>query len=139
MTFSSPLPVLNVSRKVRSLQCYLLPFAVLAAFAARSTLAFGPNGCRPLPPRLSLYSTKSDREPGCSSEMETEANIISQDRFVANQLKSVNYFISRECNYKCKFCFHTQKNVDKLALEEAKLGLKMLKDAGTEKVRHSYC
>ena len=111
---------------------------MLAAFAARSTLAFGPNGYRPLTPRLSLHSTKNDREPGCSSEMETETSIISQDRFVANQLKSVNYFISRECNYKCKFCFHTQKNVDKLALEEAKLGLKMLKDAGTEKVRYPY-
>ena len=53
---------------------------------------------------------------------------------VAERVKSVNYFISRECNYSCKFCFHTQKNVDKLELEDAKRGLKMLKDAGTEKV-----
>ena len=34
----------------------------------------------------------------------------------------------------CKFCFHTQKNTFKLSLDEAKKGLKLLKDASTEKV-----
>mmetsp|Transcript_5409 Transcript_5409/g.8539 ORF Transcript_5409/g.8539 Transcript_5409/m.8539 type:complete len:321 (+) Transcript_5409:1-963(+) len=49
-------------------------------------------------------------------------------------VKSVNYFISRKCNYACKFCFHTQKTTHHLALEQAKLGLRLLKDAGTEKI-----
>lgn len=53
---------------------------------------------------------------------------------ISERVKSVNYFISRQCNYHCKFCFHTQKNIDKLSLEEAKEGLRLLKDAGTEKI-----
>ena len=47
---------------------------------------------------------------------------------------SVNYFISRKCNYSCQFCFHTQKNTDHLALETARAGLEMLREAGTEKI-----
>ncbi len=48
---------------------------------------------------------------------------------------SVNYHISRECNYACKFCFHTQKNTRIASLEDAKRGLKMLRhEAGTQKV-----
>jgi radical S-adenosyl methionine domain-containing protein 2 len=53
---------------------------------------------------------------------------------VANRVKSVNYFISRECNYKCKFCFHTQKNTHKLGIGHAKLGLSLLQHSGTEKI-----
>jgi radical S-adenosyl methionine domain-containing protein 2 len=49
-------------------------------------------------------------------------------------VRSVNYFISRACNYSCKFCFHTQKNSQHLSLEQAKLGLQMLRAAGTEKI-----
>lgn len=52
----------------------------------------------------------------------------------ASRVRSVNYFISRACNYACKFCFHTQKNTSKLALDQAKLGLRLLRDAGTEKI-----
>lgn len=53
---------------------------------------------------------------------------------VASRVRSVNYFVSRACNYSCKFCFHTQKNTSKLALNQAKLGLQLLRDAGTEKI-----
>jgi radical S-adenosyl methionine domain-containing protein 2 len=49
-------------------------------------------------------------------------------------VRSVNYFISRACNYSCKFCFHTQKNSQHLSLEEAQRGLHMLAAAGTEKI-----
>mmetsp|Transcript_18321 Transcript_18321/g.36997 ORF Transcript_18321/g.36997 Transcript_18321/m.36997 type:complete len:141 (+) Transcript_18321:127-549(+) len=58
----------------------------------------------------------------------------SPSSMVANRVKSVNYFISRECNYKCKFCFHTQKNTHKLGLGKAKLGLQLLQHSGTEKI-----
>ena len=44
--------------------------------------------------------------------------------------KSVNYHFTRQCNYKCGFCFHTAKTSFVLPLEEAKQGLKMLKEAG---------
>lgn len=46
----------------------------------------------------------------------------------------MNYFISRACNYSCKFCFHTQKNTSKLALDQAETGLRLLRAAGTEKI-----
>lgn len=43
---------------------------------------------------------------------------------------SVNYHFTRQCNYKCGFCFHTAKTSFLLPLEEAKRGLLMLKEAG---------
>lgn len=52
----------------------------------------------------------------------------------ASLVRSVNFFISRKCNYNCKFCFHTAKTNHHLPLEQAQLGLKMLQAAGTEKI-----
>ena len=46
--------------------------------------------------------------------------------------RSVNYHFTRQCNYKCGFCFHTAKTSFVLPLEKAKQGLKMLKDAGKQ-------
>lgn len=43
---------------------------------------------------------------------------------------SVNYHFTRQCNYQCGFCFHTAKTSYVLPLEEAKRGLKLLKEAG---------
>lgn len=45
--------------------------------------------------------------------------------------ESVNYHFTRQCNYECGFCFHTAKTSFVLPLEEAKHGLRMLKDAGS--------
>jgi sulfatase maturation enzyme AslB (radical SAM superfamily) len=47
---------------------------------------------------------------------------------------SVNYFINRKCNYKCKFCFHTQKNTTMISLQEGLRGLQLLRDAGCDKM-----
>ena len=47
---------------------------------------------------------------------------------------SVNYHFSRKCNYECGFCFHTAKNSDILSLEQAKIGLTKLKNAGMRKI-----
>jgi len=77
-----------------------------------------------------LLVDEADAESISESDNAGASEVMS----IASQVKSVNYFISRECNYSCKFCFHTQKNVNKLSLEKAKMGLKMLRDAGTEKV-----
>lgn len=44
--------------------------------------------------------------------------------------RSVNYHFTRQCNYKCGFCFHTAKTSFVLPLDEAKRGLKILKEAG---------
>ncbi|KAA1473028.1 radical SAM enzyme [Dentipellis sp. KUC8613] len=50
---------------------------------------------------------------------------------------SVNYFPHRKCNYACKFCFHTTKNLDILPLDEAKRGLRLLAEAGMKKLNIS--
>uniref|UniRef100_H3DIV0 S-adenosylmethionine-dependent nucleotide dehydratase RSAD2 n=1 Tax=Tetraodon nigroviridis TaxID=99883 RepID=H3DIV0_TETNG len=52
---------------------------------------------------------------------------------------SVNYHFTRKCNYKCGFCFHTAKTSFVLPLEEAKRGLKLLKESetGMEKINFS--
>ncbi|KAK0369195.1 hypothetical protein CLIM01_13445 [Colletotrichum limetticola] len=47
---------------------------------------------------------------------------------------SVNYFPSRECNYACGFCFHTNTSGYILSLNEAKHGMRLLKDAGMRKL-----
>jgi organic radical activating enzyme len=49
-------------------------------------------------------------------------------------IRSVNYFISRKCNYSCQFCFHTQKTTHHLTLGQAEAGLKLLRQAGCEKI-----
>jgi len=54
-----------------------------------------------------------------------------------NKPISVNYFFSRVCNYSCKFCFHYNSNNFHLNIEDAKKGLKKLKDAGMEKITFS--
>jgi radical S-adenosyl methionine domain-containing protein 2 len=47
---------------------------------------------------------------------------------------SVNYHFSRKCNYECGFCFHTEKTSSILSLNEAKCGMKLLKEAGMKKL-----
>lgn len=47
---------------------------------------------------------------------------------------SVNYHLTRKCNYGCGFCFHTAKTSYILPLEKAKKGLKLLKQAGMKKL-----
>lgn len=47
---------------------------------------------------------------------------------------SVNYHLTRQCNYNCKFCFHTATSSFVLPLNEAKRGLDLLKEAGTKKI-----
>ncbi|KAF2876390.1 hypothetical protein BDV95DRAFT_625644 [Massariosphaeria phaeospora] len=47
---------------------------------------------------------------------------------------SVNYFPSRECNYACGFCFHTDTSRFILPIDKAKEGLRLLKEAGMLKL-----
>lgn len=51
---------------------------------------------------------------------------------------SVNYHFTRQCNYKCGFCFHTAKTSFVLPLDEAKRGLKLLKESGNSDT-YGYC
>lgn len=47
---------------------------------------------------------------------------------------SVNYHLTRKCNYACGFCFHTAKTSYILPLPEAKKGLALLRRAGMKKL-----
>jgi hypothetical protein len=44
--------------------------------------------------------------------------------------ESVNYHMTRRCNYSCGFCYHTAKTSSELPIDQAKRGLRMLQDAG---------
>nr|AGC96537.1 inflammatory response protein 6 [Sus scrofa]UWI70519.1 radical S-adenosyl methionine domain containing 2 [Sus scrofa] len=60
-----------------------------------------------------------------------------EDSHLPTTPTSVNYHFTRQCNYKCGFCFHTAKTSFVLPLEEAKRGLWLLKEAGMEKINFS--
>ncbi|XP_063228183.1 S-adenosylmethionine-dependent nucleotide dehydratase RSAD2-like isoform X2 [Bacillus rossius redtenbacheri] len=47
-----------------------------------------------------------------------------------SKVLSVNYHFTRQCNYECGFCFHTAKTSFVMPLEEAKEGLRLLKEEG---------
>ena len=47
---------------------------------------------------------------------------------------SVNYFPCRRCNYECGFCFHTDTSGFILPIDDAKRGLRLLKEAGLRKL-----
>ena len=47
---------------------------------------------------------------------------------------SVNYHFTRKCNKVCGFCFHTEKTSHVASEEDMKRGLKLLKEAGMEKI-----
>jgi radical S-adenosyl methionine domain-containing protein 2 len=62
-------------------------------------------------------------------------NKAPQDLFnEPNAPVSVNYFPSRKCNYSCGFCFHTDTSSYVLPIDEAKRGLRLLKEAGMRKL-----
>ena len=47
---------------------------------------------------------------------------------------SVNYHLTRECNYKCGFCFHTATDSHIEPIENAQKAMSLLKDAGMRKI-----
>ncbi|XP_002721180.1 S-adenosylmethionine-dependent nucleotide dehydratase RSAD2 [Oryctolagus cuniculus] len=68
---------------------------------------------------------------------ETPGQEEEEDSDVPTTPMSVNYHFTRQCNYRCGFCFHTAKTSFVLPLEEAKRGLLLLKEAGMEKINFS--
>lgn len=71
---------------------------------------------------------------GRTCHISSSAGRTSSNSKTAVIPRSVNYFVSRVCNYACKFCFHTQKNGDILTTERAVEGLHLLRAAGCEKI-----
>ncbi len=52
-------------------------------------------------------------------------------------VESVNYHFLRDCNYACKFCFHTNTNRIIAHLEDAKEAFRQLKASGMKKINFS--
>ncbi|XP_076834234.1 S-adenosylmethionine-dependent nucleotide dehydratase RSAD2 [Brachyhypopomus gauderio] len=73
------------------------------------------------------------------NEIQHKKEITPQElaRVEATTPRSVNYHFTRQCNYKCGFCFHTAKTSFVLPIEEAKRGLQLLKNTGMEKINFS--
>jgi len=92
---------------------------------------------QPTPPRRPSNNNKNQAAPttttfGAMSSDDGNTNVLLNTN--KSRVRSVNYFISRKCNYSCGFCFHTQKNEYHLSLQQAKAGLRLLQQAGTEKI-----
>lgn len=48
--------------------------------------------------------------------------------------RAVNMHFTRKCNYGCKFCFHTQTNINILPIGDQRKVIKMLRGAGADKL-----
>lgn len=96
--------------------------AVLAALRGRLGALCWSLAPLPLPLSLSL-SLPGWRDSGSKQREQEWDDALPTPT-------SVNYHFTRQCNYKCGFCFHTAKTSFVLPLEEAKRGLAMLKEAG---------
>ncbi|KAG8512368.1 Radical S-adenosyl methionine domain-containing protein 2, partial [Galemys pyrenaicus] len=85
-----------------------------------------------------LAGTKQEQPPRSNAGAEEAREEVEEEGLAGSTTPtSVNYHFTRQCNYKCGFCFHTAKTSFVLPLEEAKRGLLMLKQAGMEKINFS--
>jgi len=60
-----------------------------------------------------------------------------QRKSLQSSMRSVNYHFLRECNYGCNFCFHTDLKSEWVGLENALEAIRLLKQAGCEKLNFS--
>ncbi|KAM7375921.1 hypothetical protein PAMP_005682 [Pampus punctatissimus] len=87
---------------------------------------------------LSLFSNVCYWTAGARRETSSPVSRVDKKKIQnVTTPTSVNYHFTRKCNYKCGFCFHTAKTSFVLPLDEAKRGLKLLKDSGMEKINFS--
>ena len=75
--------------------------------------------------------------PGSQSDVSNNSSLKKNEPSLEEPISkpiSVNYHFHRVCNYNCGFCFHTNTNSFKLSLDDAKVGLRKLQEAGMKKV-----
>jgi radical S-adenosyl methionine domain-containing protein 2 len=77
----------------------------------------------------------SARVPQLRSDRKSAAEKQDGDRLPIPV--SVNYHFTRECNYNCRFCFHTNTSSHLATVADAKKALLLFRDAGMEKVNFS--
>ncbi|XP_077009225.1 S-adenosylmethionine-dependent nucleotide dehydratase RSAD2 [Tamandua tetradactyla] len=88
--------------------------------------------------RLTFWWAGTERRQEPRSKEQDKNKEEEEDAFcLPTTPTSVNYHFTRQCNYKCGFCFHTAKTSFVLPLQEAMRGLTMLKEAGMEKINFS--
>uniref|UniRef100_W5LD62 S-adenosylmethionine-dependent nucleotide dehydratase RSAD2 n=1 Tax=Astyanax mexicanus TaxID=7994 RepID=W5LD62_ASTMX len=109
--------------------CITNVHALLSALLVRMTVWMG---VRPGPGPGQSQLTARQQLRGSRAEKRRDP-----DRVLVTSPRSVNYHFTRQCNYKCGFCFHTAKTSFVLPIEEAKRGLLLLKQAGMEKINFS--
>lgn len=74
---------------------------------------------------LTVHATScfsGETESGLDTTQSTDADVTTP--------LSVNFHLTRQCNYRCGFCFHTSKTSFVLPLGEAMRGLSLLTSAG---------
>lgn len=77
-----------------------------------------------------IKSRRNRRPPQISINVRVEDQTTTKEGEPSLKPISVNYHLTRQCNYKCGFCFHTAKTSFVLPIEEAKKGLTLLKNDG---------
>lgn len=77
-----------------------------------------------------IKSRRNRRPPQIPINVRVEDQITTKEGELSVKPISVNYHLTRQCNYKCGFCFHTAKTSFVLPIEEAKKGLTLLKNDG---------
>nr|CAD7460562.1 unnamed protein product [Timema tahoe] len=81
---------------------------------------------------VSLFHREWDKV--CSWGRRIVGPVVTSDLGRGVVPRSVNYHLTRQCNYECGFCFHTAKTSFVLPRKVAERGLRLLKEAGMEKV-----
>jgi radical S-adenosyl methionine domain-containing protein 2 len=88
--------------------------------------------------RIAVCNASGSKEEVCSRVVEFVKERMTRFKVPV----SVNWHYTRQCNYKCKFCFHTATNDDFLPKSEegmahAKRSLRQLAAAGMRKINFS--
>ncbi len=127
------------------MQCLLAVMSTLLSYShsfsiyksVRETPHVSPYFASKKPINLRYHSTQKAKNHGTSASSTTSISlsaIAEGPSYTPTEVISVNFFFSRKCNYSCKFCFHTAKSDYSLPLDKALEGIRLLKDAGCQKI-----
>jgi len=64
----------------------------------------------------------------------SQINAAMATTTITSKVPAINFHITRQCNYHCKFCFHTKKSRFMLRKEDQLEVLRQFRQAGSEKV-----
>jgi len=73
-------------------------------------------------------------QPAAEAAPQVSSKVDKAHEFPLTSPTSVNYHMTRQCNFECAFCFHTAKTSFVATLEDAKKTLQALADHGMVKI-----